>query len=253
MSKALVIKGADFSINALEQITIEDNVPCTALALSISAQSVEYAGDTLAITASKTPADTTDVLTYSSSEPRIATVDNNGVVTVHGIGTATITATCGEITATVTVNQAGSIKVGNLVNVSGYYPTNTGGVGTAARLAALDGQRTIGIAFDNNPNLRIQNGATVGVEIIPIPYGANYAHLHASVEGTSTTGGKQVFYDIDNLVDVSGIEYAAYLSEGSSMSQSYKRELANHDATGLMLRHSGTEGDVFDYITFSVS
>lgn len=254
MSKALVIKGADFSANAVEQIVIEENIPCTGLELSISGQSVEFAGDTLTITAAKTPVDTTDEIMYSSSNEKIATVDSNGVVTVIGIGEATITATCGTITASVTVNQQGSIKVGNLVNIADYFPDGTSGQNTAGRVAVLSGQRAIGQAYDGTVNVKVYNGETAGVQVIPIPYGARYVYLHAAIEEAYGSSGKHTYFDIENMSVYSGNEYATYLNAGSSMSQSYKRELVNHDATGLMIRNVGSaEIDAFDYITFSVS
>ena len=254
MSKALVIKGADFSANAVEQIVIEENIPCTGLELSISGQSVEFAGDTLTIAATKTPVDTTDVITYSSSNEKIATVDSNGVVTVIGIGEATITATCGAITASVTVNQQGSIKVGNLVNIADYFPDGTSGQNTAGRVAYLSGQRAIGQAYDGTSNVKVYNGEKAGVQVIPIPYGARYAYLHGAIESVNAAGGRQVYFDIEHMSVYSGNEYATYLNSSSSMDQLYKREIVNNDATGLMLRHPGSsEINAFDYITFSAT
>lgn len=254
MSKALVIKGADFSTNAVEQIVIEENIPCTGLELSISGQSVEFVGDTLTITATKTPVDTTDGITYNSSNEKIATVSGNGVVTVIGIGEATITATCGAITASVTVNQQNSIKVGNIVNIADYFPDGTGGQNTAGRVAALSGQRAIGQAYDGTSNVKVYNGETAGVQVIPIPYGARYVFLHAANGEAFGTSGRHTYFDIENMSVYSGNEYATYLNAGSSMSQAYKRELVNHDATGLMIRNTGSpEINAFDYITFSAT
>ena len=52
------------------------------------------------------PTDTTDEVTYTSSNNSIVTVDKNGKVTAVAEGTATVTVKCGDITATlnVTVN-----------------------------------------------------------------------------------------------------------------------------------------------------
>lgn len=95
MSKALIIKGASFAQNAVEQITISNPVPCTGIALSKSTISFTGIGDTDTLTATLTPADTTEALTWASSDEDVATVEN-GIVTCVGIGTATITAYCGD-------------------------------------------------------------------------------------------------------------------------------------------------------------
>ena len=60
-------------------------------------------GSTVTLTATVLPADATDkTVTWSSSDPAVATVDN-GTVTAVGVGTATITAKAGDVTATCTV------------------------------------------------------------------------------------------------------------------------------------------------------
>jgi uncharacterized protein YjdB len=57
------------------------------------------------------PEDTTDdrIVTWSSSDPSIADVDQQGNVTGHKIGTATITAMCGKFTATCDVTVVATI------------------------------------------------------------------------------------------------------------------------------------------------
>lgn len=57
------------------------------------------------------PEDTTDdqTVTWSSSDPSIADVDQQGNVTGHKIGTATITAACGKFTATCDVTVVATI------------------------------------------------------------------------------------------------------------------------------------------------
>lgn len=124
MSKALVIKGVNFTANALTQVTFGDDVPCTGLALNETAKSVTNL-EPFTLTATKTPANTTDTLTWSSSDETVATVAN-GVVTLLKGGTATITATCGMQTATC------SVTVHVLIDLHMTYhymfePKNTGG------------------------------------------------------------------------------------------------------------------------------
>lgn len=98
MSKALVIKGANFLANAVEQISISEPVPCTGISLSQNTLSFSHIGDTAMLTATLTPADTTEAVTWVSSNPDVATV-SNGVITSVGVGQATITVACGTQSA----------------------------------------------------------------------------------------------------------------------------------------------------------
>ena len=68
----------------------------TALALTV--------GESAQLTATVAPEDATDkTVTWTSSDPDVATVDENGVVTAHAAGTAMITAAAGGVTASCTV------------------------------------------------------------------------------------------------------------------------------------------------------
>lgn len=107
MSKALVIKGANFLANRVEQISVSDPIPCTGIALSQNTLEFTQIGATATLVATLTPADTTEALSWVSSDEDVATV-SNGVVTCTGVGAATVTAMCGEqlamceVTSTVT-------------------------------------------------------------------------------------------------------------------------------------------------------
>lgn len=112
MSKALVIKGANFLANRIEQISISDPIPCTGISLSQSTLAFTAIGATATITATLTPADTTEALTWVSSDTDVVTVVN-GVVTCVGVGTATITATCGAFSASCAVTASITINLAN--------------------------------------------------------------------------------------------------------------------------------------------
>ena len=115
MAKTLIILGADYSANKLDKVSF-DGVPCTGIALSESSFSLsDYVPVEIEYTV--TPSDTTDAVVLSSSDTDVAVIEN-GYVKAVGIGTATITATCGECSdsAVVTVdiayiaNYAGAAK-----------------------------------------------------------------------------------------------------------------------------------------------
>lgn len=102
MATTLVIKNANFSANKVDTVVFAD-VPCTGVSLSDSSASLTSIGATKTLTATLTPSDTTDTLRWSTSDETVATIVG-GVVTAVGLGSATITATCGNYSATCEVS-----------------------------------------------------------------------------------------------------------------------------------------------------
>lgn len=123
MSKAFVIKGVNFLTNKLDTITFSDTVPCTALALNVSTLALTAIGGTSTLVATPTPSNTTDNVSWSTSNGSVATV-NNGLVTATGIGSATITATCGTQTATCTVSVVNTIPFVYDIGRINHYGNN---------------------------------------------------------------------------------------------------------------------------------
>ena len=78
------------------------SVPATEITLDTDSQTLD-AGTTFKLTATVTPADTTDAVTWSSSDETVATVSEDGTVTGIKEGTAVITATAGNVKAECTV------------------------------------------------------------------------------------------------------------------------------------------------------
>lgn len=115
MGKALVIAGVNFGTNKLDTVVFTDEVPCTAVSLDHDTLSLANLGTTSQLTATATPSDTTDSIVWSTSDIAIATVVD-GLVTVTGAGTATITATCGEQTATCVVTTTHTLSFSYLLN-----------------------------------------------------------------------------------------------------------------------------------------
>ena len=83
------------------QLPTAQPIPCTGVALDLSVATVETE-KTVTLTATLTPNNTTDSVTWGSSNDAIASV-TNGVVTGVAKGTATITVTCGSFSDTCTV------------------------------------------------------------------------------------------------------------------------------------------------------
>lgn len=99
MAKALVIKSADFSENRLARVALGDVDYCTGITLDKSMITSTEIDAAETLTATVSPANCTEEVFWASSNNMVATV-NNGVVTFVGLGTATISATCGEHAAT---------------------------------------------------------------------------------------------------------------------------------------------------------
>lgn len=80
-------------------MTILD-VPCEELTVSDSVVELKSVGAIQLLSVKTAPADTTDALTFTSSDDSIATVDAEGKIEAVAPGQADITITCGEKTAT---------------------------------------------------------------------------------------------------------------------------------------------------------
>lgn len=117
-SKALVLTGVDFSTNKLKTVTFGTSVPCTGISLDVSTKSVTSMS-AFTLTATPAPSNTTDEVTWTTSDSSVATVVS-GVVTPLKLGTVTITATCGEYSANC------AVTIDNVVvpykAVAGYVP-----------------------------------------------------------------------------------------------------------------------------------
>lgn len=102
MATTLVIRGANFSTNKIDTVIISDPIPCTGISFSAASANVSYNG-TYTVDYTVTPADTTDVIEWSSNNADFAV--NNGVISIGAVGEAIITATCGEHSATITLTS----------------------------------------------------------------------------------------------------------------------------------------------------
>ena len=85
-----------------DSIRVNTISSCTGVSLNKSSLSFTSLNATQTLTATLTPSNTTDTVTWSSDNNNVATV-SNGVVTAKGNGTCTITATCGDKSATCSV------------------------------------------------------------------------------------------------------------------------------------------------------
>jgi hypothetical protein len=93
-------------------------IPCTGITLN-QTELTFTEGGSQTISATVTPIDTTEAVVWTSDNTSVAVV-NNGVVRAIYNGTATITATCGNQSATCTVTVSG------MTEVAALYPFENG-------------------------------------------------------------------------------------------------------------------------------
>lgn len=100
-----VVKRCAFMDEVVENMNYADAVPCTGISLNANALTFTAEGSQT-LTATVTPDGCTDAITWESDNASVATV-NGGVVTAIANGNATITARCGDYSASCSVAVSG--------------------------------------------------------------------------------------------------------------------------------------------------
>ena len=97
----ITVTTADGGYTATCEVTVK--LPVSAVTLNETSTAL-VVGNTKQLTATVAPANADDsTLVWTSGNAKVATVDQNGLVTAVGVGTTTITATAGDKSATCTV------------------------------------------------------------------------------------------------------------------------------------------------------
>lgn len=100
MAKTIVIRGANYSTNALDVVHLTGGVECTGITFSAASANVDYLAQYV-VQYTVEPEDCTQPVVWTTSNQNISV--DNGVVTANGIGTAVITATCGDFSANISI------------------------------------------------------------------------------------------------------------------------------------------------------
>lgn len=87
-------------------VTTGQTVPCTGVTLDIESHIFGSQGDAVLLNVTLLPEDTTDKVTFTSSNDAVVTVTDAGKVEAVGGGEATITVTCGNQSAQCTITCA---------------------------------------------------------------------------------------------------------------------------------------------------
>lgn len=213
MGKALLIKGMNFSAVALDQVEIGDAIPCTGISLSPSTLSFDTHEESKQVTATLTPANTTDDLVWSTSDENVATVSDEGVVTIHGIGTAVITATCGSITETISITQTQLKQKRSLYQADGVYVERKSQSDNFIKVSDGSGNMLFGQAKNTaDDDIQIYGTTTTEVECIKVPYGATKCYISAT---TAFWVYSALYADTTDLISYDGGKYPTYLKAQS--------------------------------------
>lgn len=144
----------------------------TAITLNTNSLSFGALNTTQTLTATTTPSG--GAVTWSSSNTSVATVSQTGVVTSVGYGNATITATCGNLSATcsVAITQATVTSISAVFNQVGVtvYSTDT--------LDSLKAHLTVRATYSDSSTVTLDDSdytlsgtLTVGTSTITVSYG----------------------------------------------------------------------------------
>jgi hypothetical protein len=176
----------DPTAQATTTITIADPAALIASVVPGTASLSLNAGDTATVTATVTlanlaPSGTSRALTFRSSDPTIATVDANGLVTAKKAGTATITiasAVAPTVSGTTQVTvfgtgTGGGGQTGNVgVTITGVSTINNA-TGQSGPFNPASVAGTVAVSYTLDPAGRIIDGVALefnsGSVIIPFP------------------------------------------------------------------------------------
>ena len=116
-SSIITVTCGEYSASCTVEVSdIAEPVPCAGITLDKTELTFNGEGtETLVVTV--TPEDTTDSIIWTSSNMRVATVSNDGVVTAVANGNATITATCGSQSVSCNVIVSGIEEFGLLYSL----------------------------------------------------------------------------------------------------------------------------------------
>lgn len=150
-------------------------IQCTGVELNISATSVEEE-KTVSLTATLTPSNTTDAVSWSTSDDEVATV-NNGVVTGVAKGTATITVTCGSFSDTCSVTVIAYFRE----PILGYIMSQSNRIDYRSSYNYLSG------GTFNDPFLKkVTTGQKVSLKYTPDIISSLYVYMYVYKPGAFT-------------------------------------------------------------------
>lgn len=208
-------------------------IPCAGI--SLDAETLTFTAEgSQTLTATVTPDNCTDAITWESDNASVATVDN-GVVTAIANGSAVITATCGRHSASCAVSVSGIAEpvpcTGITLDKTELTFTEEGSQTIVATVTPADTTDPIVWSSDNEAVARVENGVVMTV-------------FNGSANITATCGKCSA----SCTVTVSGIPgteylYQNYNSNGAKFSKSVDIDFAAGDYIEAEIDLSTCAGD----------
>ena len=170
----------------------------TTISLDKSEHTFTAAGETVQLTA-----DSKKELTWTSSDESVATVDTNGVVTAVAPGTATITATAGEMTATCTVkcDWTNPVDLDEFYNnlYDDLYPLDAEGLATGPHAEDL---------MNPNPDYGMtEEDIAMQMEMFyPGLLNIETKQMHIYIPGMSFSAYEVVLIEVVNASDIDAVK-----------------------------------------------
>ena len=154
-----IVKVGDASTTLNCSVSVADNAP-TYTIKNISGSGSVQVGKNGSVKAETNPAG--GAITWTSSNPNVVKVDNNGTLTGVSVGSATITATCGTSSGTWNVTV---IDAATGVTISGSGTIQVGKTGTVIGKTTPEGGK-ITWSSDNEKIVKVDsNGTMTGVSV----------------------------------------------------------------------------------------
>lgn len=146
--------------------------PATAITLNTDTLSFSELNTAQQLTATLVPIDTSDIVIWTSSDDTVASVNSYGVVTALGYGSATITATAGNVSDTCSV----SVVQASLVSISAVY-TQSGTVYDTDSVDSLKTDLVVTALYDNqttatvpSTDYTLSGTLTAGTSTVTVTY-----------------------------------------------------------------------------------
>ena len=183
--KTLLESAAYADTGLTDEMAVVSSWASAVTAITLNHSSISISGATTSqLTATTTP--TGGTVTWASSDTSVATVSSNGLVTGVGNGTATITATSGDVSATCTATVSG---FKSLVSISAVY-TQSGTVYDTDSLDDLKADLVVTGLYDDQStetitDYTLSGTLTVGTSTITVSYGGKTTTFTVTVTDSS--------------------------------------------------------------------